>query len=357
MGDKQKMKSLVYGISIKLRERASNPKILLLLVFSLAIAFYFSIMFVSKVHEVNIDINFYDNKARTAGIMHSSSKITTDFDPKNTTIVKKSHVYLSNSDGNLSKTALSVIDSNYFEFFRFINFNKLDWQSFVSNPKAILVHKNIARDRGIKIGDLVTVNGVSFTCISVLSQHDFKDSIVINESGREMIKLLGGEEYKNEVFIQNYDFDNNKAKLKNMKFESFDTIVKSDIKSLSVFKLFLIAFSSVFILISLLNVYLIIYSAIRKERVKYLIKNVLGESKLSFFLSSSIDIMLICLVSYHFSLVLYYLLISSVPSFFYYEISLYDYIINGLFIVISSIVISVILCLKQIKTSIEELRY
>lgn len=357
MGNKKEMKSLIYSILIKQRERSSNPKTLILLIFSLAITFYFSIMFVSKVHEVNKDINFYDNKAKKTGILYLSSKTTNNFKSKNITIVKSSHAYLLNSDGNLTKTELSVIDSNYFDFFNFVSLNKLDWQNFVSNPKAILLHKNIARNRKIKVGDLVSVNGDSFRCVSILYQHDFKDKIVINESGRKIINKIGGDEYKSEIFIQNYDLDNFNTKLKNMKFESFDKIVKSDIKSLSIFRLFLIAFSSIFVLISLLNVYLIIYGAIRSERRKYLIKNALGESEFSFFLSSSIDIMLICLVSYHFSLVLYFILIPSVPSFFYYEISFYDYIINGFFIVISSIVISVIMCLKQIKTSFDELRY
>lgn len=355
MGDKQKMNSLVYGIWVRMCERISHPKKLILVVVSLSIAFYFALMFVCKVSEVNKDILFYQSKSKIEDMFFSDFPSDYHLPIVEGTVTRHSEAYLKKENRPVLKGNLTSLDKHYSNFFRMPDISEKGWEEFHKEPNKVLVHQNIARKLHLKTGDSLFINGVEFICLYILSQHDFKDQIVVNESGSDLIGSVQG--IKGHLFISKKALVSLPEECKRLKFHPFQEEISNRIRSLKAFKLFLLAFSVIFIAISLLNVYLVIYTGIHAEKRNYIIKKALGEMMSGFFISFILDTTIVCLVAYHFSLILYFLLIPSVPTFFYYQITGREYFICGVFIVFTSIVLSVILCFQQVKTSYDILRY
>lgn len=349
------MSSLVYSIKVKMYERIRHPKKFILMILSLSIAFYFVVMFICKVHEVDKDILFYKNKNKVSDVIVCHFQSNADLNLTKGVIVRNSKGYLKNLNEDLIKGNLISLDFGYYDFFEMSDLSSHDWSKFFSNQNGVLVHQNIARKLGLKNGDDVFINGVQFTCMNIISQHDFKDKVVLHDSA--ILSVGNRNEMKSDLFITKRDFNSLPDELKRLKWESFDYELSDTIRSLNTFKLFLMGFSAIFILISLLNVYLIIYTNMNTEKRNYVIKKALGETVIGFFISCVLDVTMICFVAYHFSLLLYYLLIPSVPVFFYYRLSVESYLLCAFFILLSGIVLSMVMCLKQTKTNFDLLRY
>lgn len=297
--------TLNYSLTVRLRDKLLHWKIISLEILSLIVVFYFSMMFISKMTETQRIINHYQMKSQTPNIVYQLSEIPFKEIPEcKYTIHSKGEIYLDHN-GVTHKVNIMGIDHEHSNFYQDDIFKDNDELNFFEKNH-LIVPVNISRNLGIYKGDVVSINDRPFRILGTTSDHSVSNHIVIPldlffEISQEQefdVFLTMVEEYSRAY----------ESELHFQKREPLSAIYSAEVNSQKYFQLFIIGFSVIFIFIAFCNMFLIIQTRVKRERKFHLVLWLCGENNRNYFLSSIIDYMLLCLMSFFGSVGLYFIL-------------------------------------------------
>lgn len=307
-----------YSLLIRFKERLNNGTRLILTILSIAVGMYFVTMFLSKLYMVNRYIDTYKclrNDEYYIYELDNLKDIDAYYNSQSSVILSgNKEIEVNNEKVLVNTVGLSKNVNDYYKGAILTNddINKL------TSSNVVFVGNELARSLSIKEKDYLEIDDTNYRVERIIDNVEYKKSLLISSQSLNiktntypsLVKVLTKEKLKNHV---------DKVK------SSFDYYTQN-ILIYKQFKLFIIVISTIFILISLINIYLIIRTNIEKEIRNQIIQKVFGENIDYFTKAMAIDMTFVTLVSYHLGLLLYFIILPYVPGFFYFKLSLEVYL-------------------------------
>lgn len=333
--------SLIYALRMRFIQKKANYKVYLLAIFSISIALYFVLMFLTKIYINNQQIKFYSQQISNNLIIYNINN--DEVLPNNIeyTIHSVTSDYLQ-IDKQKFKINLFVIDNNYPQFYTIKDISPDKWQQFIQCSNCIFVSKEVARQFNLAPNSNVIIANQKFRVLDIVDNPFFAKRVIINI-----------DNYPNSIsefkFVTSFQND---YLFNNAKFEPLSSRYFYNIVSLKHFSLFLIGFFSIFLLISLINIYLIYNILLNNDRQSRVVKYVCGENTKTYTFSLCFENLITSLIAFHFCLLIYYLLLPIMPEFFYFDLIFNVYLIELLLVVVISFLLSLFLAKREIKTNL-----
>ena len=325
--------SLIYALRVKWVERSAHVGSLLITLISLAIGFLFILLFVSKFLAIHADIQHYHRIFKQDDLVRLCIKGDSETVSVEKSVLHRGYVYLLWGEEKLKLDAVSI-DKYYAEFFE-ISMGREVLSEFFAEKDRVLLHASIARKWKVAEGDSFTIEGKKYYVLAILSDPQFKDRIIFSEPG-EQVRL---DPSKEELFIRTQDADLiDPADI--ISSEAMKEAVGKEIKSLRDFQRFIGAFALFFSGIAVLNIFLVLVTRITIDQRNNAIKGLCGETSFINVIQTTMDTVVLVILSYHLSLLVYFLVMPTVPDFFYFSLSIPVYLICLFFLVVIGVLFS-----------------
>lgn len=336
--------SFRYSLEVRLLERLAHKKLLVLSIFSLAIAFYFVLMFLSKIEETNSGIQYFKdhfNEKYSVCILANRPDYPIDFPH---TLSTERNDYISLSEGN-KRVPIVFVDDSFTNFYPFSQHSSAKKKDCDRNLPPVYMGEQLARQLGLCSDDRITYNGRDYQIIALVTAPPYLKKMIFSEKYRDANRI-----YSAEKITLTVPSDRVREVFSDMKViseRSFQVLQEENILSLKEFKWFLIIFSMIFFIISAINVSLVIKTTIYREKENYLAQSLCGESNHQYVFSVCMDFLLISFIAYHLCILFYYVTRPFIPYFFYFSLGLKTYISEFLIIVLLTLMSSLFLARSQ----------
>lgn len=332
---------LGYSILLKIKERFSDKRLSLLTIISISVGLYFTIMFLSKFERIDQDIHYYRE------LMNNNAYIYTyhfDEDKPDFSEIDSSVIYNGDKeityDGDKILVKIIGLDNNFNKFYN----GKLFTDDDISKMDQLdyaFVGTDLARKHKLVENSKVTIDNNDYVVFKVVDYPDFRDALILFNDG--IIEVSGSYPRSFDILSNDKFFDTNKEP------QSLKEFYYNHVVSNNSFKAFIVIMSTIFIFISLLNVYLIILTNIEKEIKNRVIRSVFGERANLYSLATALELTFIVFISYHLGVIFYYLLKDFVPNFFYFELSFKVYILEMIFLLLISFLVTFFMTIRMNK--------
>jgi len=342
--------NLGYIILSKLKEIAKNKKMAVIIVICLVLGYAFILIFSSKIFEINRRMEFAKIKNTENAYILSDSRLTDvqddpDFENgiEHRSDYGSASVYVAFKNDTFMVYG-TEIDEELPYFYTFDNFS---YDLFDENnpEKQVMVSKYLANKYNMKVNDEIIVNGSVWNICSVYENEYLNKSIVfpINSNALE-----NNDMHSRSSIIQ---FNENYLKsdpqiLKGEGVTPLQRRQETNLKSLNMYKIFIVAFAVIFIVISILNCYLVFFSNINYKRKMYGIKKTYGASSSLCFIDVFLENCIFSLLALHISCLLVHVFRYNIPVFFYTEVNLAVYFSAMIVVLIVTVIYSLIIFKK-----------
>lgn len=333
--------SLLYSFKMRLIQKRSNYKVYFLAIFSISIALYFVLMFLTKIYINNQQMRFYSQQISNNLIIYNINNDELLSYNIDYTLHSVTSDYLQFNKQKY-KIDLFVIDNNYSQFYKIKDINHQKWKQFIQCSNCIFVSKEVARQFNLAQNSNVIIASKEFRVLDIVDNPFFAKRVIIsiNNYPNTISKFKLVTSAKNEHLFNN------------VKYESLNSVYFQIISSLKHFSMFLIVFFSIFLLISLINIYLIYNILLNSDRKSRVVKYICGENIKTYTFSLCLDNLITSLIAFHFCLLIYYLLLPIMPEFFYFDLIFNVYLMELLLVVVISCLLSLFLAKREIKTNL-----
>ncbi|MBF0780807.1 MULTISPECIES: FtsX-like permease family protein [unclassified Granulicatella] len=340
----------IYGYRVRVQEKLKHPQIIILELFSIAIALYFVMMFLSKVDETNRHLAYFNQQLTNEYVVVSVPEQKSVSTPH--TWVKEAEDYLL-VDKVSHLVSILVVDKQYNQFYDLTSLKNDEWQLFISQPNQMILSLDLARELNKKVGDTVEFNQKTYMILGITSNPWHKHKAIVLNKG----VFLQVPQWKQTCTLTLFSKDRNQLddSIAQIPYETLSDIFKNEIISLQHFLIFLMAFSLLFIVIASLNIFLIFKTNLQKEKPSRQIKWLFGETKLQFMKRICLEYVITTIIAFHISVVVYFILLPFVPNFFYFQLTYSIYLNELLFVIMVSLLCSICLSLKQVCISYNDM--
>jgi ABC-type antimicrobial peptide transport system permease subunit len=215
------------------------------------------------------------------------------------------------------------------EFPYHYKFESFSYDMFEDNypKKQIMVSETLSNEYHMDIGDELIIDNSIWTICSIFANEYHNRTIIFPENSGvlencERFSPISIVQFSKEYLSKHSEIT---EILENSKFTTLQHREKYTLNSLRTYALFIIIFAVIFIVLSILNCYLVFFANINYKRKIYGIKRTYGASFAICFGDVFIENGIFSLLAFHIACFLVHMFRYNIPSFFYTEVSLTVY--------------------------------
>jgi len=334
--------SFSYIFISKLKEISQNKRMAIIIVICLVLGYAFILVFSSKLYEINRrmsltelkhvenayislyfdDFKIFSNTEVESGIVHRT-------DYKNTTI------YFTFKDETYKTFAVEA-DKELSYHYKIEGFSD-DFFDDNSSENRIMVSEYLANKYHMSTGDKLIIDDSAWTIYSIVSCEYFRNMIIFPENSG--IRHQDGYSSTGTIIQFTETLLKNRPDileiLEGTKFASLQQRQQLYFEGLRAYTVFIILFALLFIVLSILNCYLVFFANISYKRKMFGIKKTYGASPSICFGDILLENTIFSLLAFHIACFLVQSLRHNIPTFFYTEITfpIYGIAIVAVFII------------------------
>lgn len=325
-----------YALLVRFNEKKRKIKILILTIFSLAVCFYFFLMFLSKMGNIAGQINYFKRHFDDEINVITPVNLTEIKEDSQYSITKEFQDYIIRDDKK-RKVQILATDINYFKFYKPESINEKDWIDFFNEKNSAIVSKETARRLHLKKNDQFKLEGFDYKVKIITDEVFFEKKIVV-----PVINHMGNKSPVKNIYITLNSNEENKIPKISQKGDkkTLTEILSEDVVGLKHFLGFLSFISIVFMAVALINIALVFKSLMSQNQKNAHVRFLCGESLKIYIYATVFEFTSITLIAFHMAVMLYYLLLPFVPAFFYFDLSFYAYFRSLIICVVLSVFLS-----------------
>ena len=348
--------NLSYILTSKLKEIAQNKRMAVIIVICLVLGYSFILIFSSKLYEIeqrrklaqlkNIDntwvssyfhdFRIFNSPQVRAGIVHQ-----VDY--------KGADIFFTFKDETYMALAVEAGKDLLYHY----QFEGFSDEIFDRSENRIMIDTNIANEFRLSVGDEIVVDDKAWKVHAIFKSEYFRRKIIFPEHA----EVVENGDFHQQVSIVQFNQAFLDARpdifglLNGVKFDSLQQRQDHNLRTLHGFALFFIFFALVFIVLSILNCYLVFSANINYKRKMYGIKKTYGASTSICFGDILLENILYSLLSFHIACLLVHLFRYNVPTFSYTEMNLTVYGLGLIALFIVTVLYSLLIFRKINKQS------
>lgn len=341
---------LWFSLLNRLKRIKNNGWLFFLEVLSISIILYITIIFICQVLETQKRISFFRKKSSTS---HYAIQIRPDDAFSIGTTQRFGEAYARNGM-NTYKVQITGIDERYPIYCNDGLIPPKQRAAFYNAQVAVLSFETAAKLK-VHQGETFLLGDMPCKVLSLTSLPTWKNQLVLSNACFSKIKPK--QNTGNSLTVSKEEFHENRSLLTPYAHEQLSERYRQEVKMQRIYLFFLSFFTFIFYLIAFCNMFLILFTKVRRNHIFYKILLLAGEDEICNWRATFMETLALYWLAFHFSILVALLTRPLLPSFFYFRFSLKLYIIGLFFTFFSCYFLTNILCKANRQSIIQDRSY
>lgn len=304
--------TLWYSLGVKRREMLYRFPFTAVSVASLALGFLFIIVFTAKIGSVDRRIvNLLESNKNPEATVYQLKELSDSKPIGRSSQSINAYVYVD-VDGSKSKELAVFVDERFTDYVGISGVSSDAFHTFVESADQVMMDSHLARQYDVVSGDRMVLEGEVFHVFAVIDFEYLEGSFILSTKNTDLVARLA---YPRVTVYTQGDLIHPKSTIENR--QRLGDKIAGEVASLERFKDFMRVFALIFIVLSVLNCYLIFWARMAQEVRNRMIKRLQGQRRAHIFLEILIENTVLSGLAFHMSWLMLNRWDRWLPTFFY----------------------------------------